>query len=160
TPNVDGLYEISDPILADTVLDSAKEYLLTEVVYVGEPGNTNIARQEAKLTIPAGTTIYGVVGLKDGSNNVIQEPGTLVITRAGPRPRRWPPTRSSPACGAASSSSATPPPTTTSPPPTPCSSPAPTSSKASSSRTSASPPPARKTCAASMAASPSTTTAA
>lgn len=83
TPNVDGLYEISDPILADTVLESSKEYLLTEVVYVGNPGNTNLPRQEAKLTIPAGTTIYGVIGLKDGSNNVIQEPGTLVITRAG-----------------------------------------------------------------------------
>jgi len=83
TPNGQGLYEISDPILADTVLESSKEYLLTEVVYVGEPGNINITRQEAKLTIPAGTTIYGRIGLKDGSNNVLQEPGTLVITRAG-----------------------------------------------------------------------------
>jgi hypothetical protein len=73
TPNGAGLYEISDPIDASVSLDSAKEYLLTEVVYVSD----------ATLTIPAGTVIRGVIGLKDGSNNVTQEPGTLVITRSG-----------------------------------------------------------------------------
>jgi hypothetical protein len=73
TPNVNGLYEISDPIESNVTLDSAKEYLLTEVVYVSD----------STITIPAGTVIRGVIGLKDGSNNVTQEPGTLVITRTG-----------------------------------------------------------------------------
>mgnify|MGYP007000350042 len=54
-------------------LDSSKEYLLTEVVYVSD----------ATINIPAGTVIRGVIGLKDGSNNVTQEPGTLAITRTG-----------------------------------------------------------------------------
>lgn len=73
TPNGNGLYEITDPINADVTLDSSKEYLLTEVVYVSD----------STITIPAGTVVRGVIGLKDGSNNVTQEPGTLVITRTG-----------------------------------------------------------------------------
>lgn len=73
TPNGNGLYEISDPITGNVTLDASKEYLLTEVVYVSD----------GKLTIPAGTVIRGVIGVKDGTNNVIQEPGTLVITRTG-----------------------------------------------------------------------------
>lgn len=72
-PNGAGLYEISDPIDSSVTLDSANEYLLTEVVYVSD----------STITIPAGTVIRGVIGLKDGSNNVTQEPGTLVITRTG-----------------------------------------------------------------------------
>jgi hypothetical protein len=71
TPNGSGLYEITDPIDSDVTLESTKEYLLTEVVYVSD----------AKITIQAGTVVRGVLGLKDGSNNVTQEPGTLVITR-------------------------------------------------------------------------------
>lgn len=77
-PNGDGYYEISDPInVADETspgvveLDASKEYLLTEVVYVSD----------TTIDIPAGTVIRGVIGIKDGSNNVLQEPGTLVITR-------------------------------------------------------------------------------
>lgn len=73
TPNGNGLYEISDPITGDVLLDASKEYLLTEVVYVSD----------GTITIPSGTVIRGVIGLKDGSNNIIQEPGTLVITRSG-----------------------------------------------------------------------------
>ena len=73
SPNGSGLYEISDPINADVTLEASKEYLLTEVVYVSD----------ATITIPAGTVIRGVIGLKDGSNNVTQEPGTLAITRTG-----------------------------------------------------------------------------
>jgi hypothetical protein len=73
TANVSGFYEISDPINISVVLEASKEYLLTEVVYVSD----------ATLTIPAGTVIRGVAGQKDGSNNVTQEPGTLVITRTG-----------------------------------------------------------------------------
>ena len=71
--NSAGLYEISDPIASTVTLDSSKEYLLTEVVYVSD----------ATINIPAGTVIRGVIGLKDGSNNVTQEPGTLAITRTG-----------------------------------------------------------------------------
>lgn len=72
TANIDGFYEISDPITTDVTLDAAKEYLLTEVVYVSD----------ATITIPAGTVIRGVEGILDGST-VTQEPGTLVITRTG-----------------------------------------------------------------------------
>lgn len=79
SPNIDGFYAISDPINAThetsagiVELDSSKEYLLTEVVYVS--GTT--------IKIPAGTVIRGVEGLKVGST-VTQEPGTLVITRTG-----------------------------------------------------------------------------
>lgn len=72
TANVDGFYEISDPINTNVTLDAAKEYLLTEVVYVSD----------ATITIPAGTVIRGVEGILDGST-VTQEPGTLVITRTG-----------------------------------------------------------------------------
>jgi hypothetical protein len=77
--NGNGLFEISDPINASdettpglVELDAAKEYLLTEVVYVSD----------TTFKIPAGTVIRGVVGIKDGQNNVLQEPGTLVITRS------------------------------------------------------------------------------
>jgi len=75
-PNGNGLYEITDPISADTVLTSDKEYLLTEIVYVSD----------ATLTIEAGTTIYGVVGVngtdpESGDPIALVEPGTLVITR-------------------------------------------------------------------------------
>jgi hypothetical protein len=73
TPNGDNLYEISDPISGNVALDASKEYLLTDVVYVSN----------GTITIPAGTVIRGVIGIKDGSNNVVQEPGTLVITRTG-----------------------------------------------------------------------------
>lgn len=73
TPNGAGLYEISDPITGSATLEASKEYLLTEVVYVSD----------GTITIPAGTVIRGVIGLKDGSNNVTQEPGSLVITRSG-----------------------------------------------------------------------------
>ena len=74
TPNGSGLYEITDPIDSDVTLESTKEYLLTEVVYVSD----------AKITIPAGTVIRGVIGqLSQDGNTVIQEPGTLVITRTG-----------------------------------------------------------------------------
>jgi len=73
TPNGSGLYEISDPIDSNVTLDATREYLLTEVVYVSD----------AVINIPAGTVIRGVIGLKDGSNNVTQEPGSLVITRTG-----------------------------------------------------------------------------
>lgn len=73
TPNSDGYYEISDPIVGDVTLDASKEYLLADVVYVSN----------GTITIPAGTVIRGVIGIKDGSNNVTQEPGTLVITRTG-----------------------------------------------------------------------------
>jgi hypothetical protein len=73
TPNAAGLYEISDPIDSNVTLDSSKEYLLTNVVYVSD----------ATITIPAGTVIRGVIGIKDSSNNVTQEPGTLAITRTG-----------------------------------------------------------------------------
>lgn len=70
--NSDGYYEISDPISSDTVLESSKQYLLTEIVYVSD----------AKITIPAGTVIRGVQGNNSDANNLI-EPGTLVITRSG-----------------------------------------------------------------------------
>lgn len=80
SPNGDGFYEISDPINASdetssgvVQLDASKEYLLTEVVYVSD----------TTIDIPAGTVIRGVIGIKDGSDNVTQEPGTLVITRTG-----------------------------------------------------------------------------
>lgn len=68
-----GLYEISDPIVGDVTLESSKEYLLTEIVFV-ESGST--------LTIPAGTVIRGKIGaLNQAGDAVIQEPGTLVVTR-------------------------------------------------------------------------------
>ena len=69
--NVDGYFEIDSPISGDVTLNSANKYLLTEIVYV----------TDGTLTIPEGTVIYGKIGVKDGSNNVIQEPGTLVVTR-------------------------------------------------------------------------------
>lgn len=79
SPNIDGFYEITDPINSAhetstgvVELDSSKEYLLTEVVYVSD----------TTIKIPAGTVIRGVEGLKDGST-ITQEPGTLVITRTG-----------------------------------------------------------------------------
>lgn len=72
TANGSGFYEISDPINTDTTLDASKEYLLTEIVYVSD----------AVLTIPAGTIIRGVQGIRSGDVN-LQDPGTLVITRTG-----------------------------------------------------------------------------
>ena len=72
-----GYYEITDPINNTdatngvVLLDANKEYLLKEVVYVSD----------VTLTIPAGTVIRGVQGVK-GSTGVTQEPGTLVITRS------------------------------------------------------------------------------
>jgi hypothetical protein len=86
TPNSQGLYEISDPIVGDVVLEASKQYLLTEIVYVGNPGNTGVPAVSGKITIPAGTTIFGRIGVPDGpdAGTVIdQEPGTLVISRAG-----------------------------------------------------------------------------
>ncbi len=73
TQNIDGLYEITDPIDSDLTLESTKEYLLTEIVYVSD----------AKITIPAGTVIRGTLGALDNNGAVEQEPGTLVITRTG-----------------------------------------------------------------------------
>ncbi|MGJ8638848.1 MAG: hypothetical protein ACSHYA_05605 [Opitutaceae bacterium] len=72
TANGSGYYEITDPINTDTVLDAAKQYLLTEIVYVSD----------ATITIPAGTIIRGKQGDNSDSENLI-EPGTLVITRTG-----------------------------------------------------------------------------
>lgn len=78
TPNLDGFYEITDPINASdgvdgvVTLEASKEYLLTEVVYVSD----------VTLEIPAGTVIRGVEGQLDG-NTLTQAPGTLVITRSG-----------------------------------------------------------------------------
>ena len=60
--NGNGLFEISDPIDSDVTLNAANEYLLTEIVYVSD----------ATITIPAGTVVRGVVGVKDGQNNVLQ----------------------------------------------------------------------------------------
>lgn len=72
--NASGFYEISDSITSDTTLDSSKEYLLTNTVYV----------EGAVLTIPAGTVIRGRQGVRasDGLSN-LQDPGSLVITKSG-----------------------------------------------------------------------------
>ena len=79
TANLDGLYEITDPInAADETssgvveLEATKEYLLSEVVYVSD----------TTIKIPAGTVIRGVEGILSGTT-IVQEPGTLVITRTG-----------------------------------------------------------------------------
>ena len=72
-PNTAGYYEISDSIPASVSLDSSKEYLLTNVVYV-ESGAT--------LTIPAGTVVRGVIGALNTDETAVEiEPGTLVITK-------------------------------------------------------------------------------
>ncbi|MGZ0656760.1 hypothetical protein ACWPKS_14235 [Coraliomargarita sp. W4R72] len=73
TTATSGLYEITNPIDTDVTLDAGKEYLLTEIVYV-ESGST--------ITIPAGTVIRGVIGQLNGAGDgILNEPGTLVITR-------------------------------------------------------------------------------
>lgn len=88
TPNVDGYYEITDPITSDSNLLASRDYLLTEIVYVSDG---------ATLNIEAGTTIYGRVGVNATVPNpdfgqpeepefidiVVSEPGTIVITRTG-----------------------------------------------------------------------------
>ena len=73
TANGSNLYEITDPIVGDVVLDNTKEYLLTEIVFV-ESGSS--------LTIPSGTVIRGVIGqLTQDESAIENEPGTLVIAR-------------------------------------------------------------------------------
>jgi len=65
------LYKITDPISGNVVLEASKEYLLDEIVYV-----------DGLITIPAGTVVRGKIGVIN-AGVILQEPGTLVITRNG-----------------------------------------------------------------------------